>query len=572
MKKTSLLLILLLPVVVAIHSELEEHTIVTNSNFKIVEPDNKLSVESLKHDVTNFLRVIKIVEPYEKLSKNYTPHTINTNQLEVFVSLSDYTKVHRPKPVNKSDIVVFVNVTGDYYDYLKEYLNYPITNNISIANFFIQLTPTNNNFTLNNLGFGMINNHVKVFSKTSRYPFNAYISSYYFERNIIEIVGNSDSGTIAALREFVDLQDDFFLYDNILFVDGVSALASHDYLLENPNDFSGALFGRYDKVQKRVKTNDGIILRLEELTPKLSAKYIEGVHNVTLPIAFAGGLWSDINTWRTLGQDMADSGRYVFLLEITGGPYSECSDCPDYTYQQLIDDFWPALIAGVQAYSNSNKIQYVGSSNGARTAIDSLSKYYRTGKDNAGYYSFNNEWRPTTLTSNPVDTLIAVGVPGAFEGILPARVFIKLTGDYATKEIRSLNITHVTAQDLEKAIIGLGNPAESPIGKISVNLWEQYQEWILNKNDKQPGNGLSVNNFYLIQSNLLVSNDIIVTTKDEKEIYNQVEANKKMLINYPTLHSKMSSTPMIHILSKELLNKQDLNSQLRALVLDEKNK
>ena len=77
---------------------------------------------------------------------------------------------------------------------------------------------------------------------------------------------------------------------------------------------------------------------------------------------------------------MASSeARDTWLIEITGGPGTDCAgkavdDCPDYTYDNITDRYVPALLNKVLNETNKTKLQYVGFSNGCRSALSSLEK------------------------------------------------------------------------------------------------------------------------------------------------------------------------------------------------------
>ena len=77
-----------------------------------------------------------------------------------------------------------------------------------------------------------------------------------------------------------------------------------------------------------------------------------------------------------------DEGRDTWEIEMTGEPVSENSSALDYTYQNLVDDYWPALIGAVQYYTGKITMDYVGHSNGCRAALSSLKSYQTTGKSN----------------------------------------------------------------------------------------------------------------------------------------------------------------------------------------------
>ena len=108
-----------------------------------------------------------------------------------------------------------------------------------------------------------------------------------------------------------------------------------------------------------------------------------------------------------------DEQNNTLFIEMYGGPLTECSTCPDYTYNDLVDYYWPALVAGVTEYSGENKIDYIGYSNGCRVALSSLNNYSSSGKNNAGH-CFNTESGfydiDCDLPSNVVDKFFGLGL------------------------------------------------------------------------------------------------------------------------------------------------------------------
>ena len=64
-------------------------------------------------------------------------------------------------------------------------------------------------------------------------------------------------------------------------------------------------------------------------------------------LVFFGGIFSNLETFEDgLGGELAKEGYDVWTIELNGGPQIECSTCPDYTYQDQVDYFWPALVTG----------------------------------------------------------------------------------------------------------------------------------------------------------------------------------------------------------------------------------
>ncbi|HII65736.1 TPA: hypothetical protein HA295_03100 [Candidatus Woesearchaeota archaeon] len=69
--------------------------------------------------------------------------------------------------------------------------------------------------------------------------------------------------------------------------------------------------------------------------------------NETILLVF---VLSNLTTWEANGEglarDLVNDGHGVREIEMNGGENTECDSCPDYTYQDQVDYFWPALVAG----------------------------------------------------------------------------------------------------------------------------------------------------------------------------------------------------------------------------------
>jgi len=224
---------------------------------------------------------------------------------------------------------------------------------------------------------------------------------------------------------------------------------------------------------------------------------------------------------------VADSGWSVWEIEMTGGPFTDAncgSNCPNYDYSDMIDYYWPALIAGVEAYSGQDKIDYVGYSNGCRTALSSLEKHSSTGISHAGYYFDYSmgEYRYSDLSSSPVENFVGIGCPGAFEGNTASSELISLAGNPALKVLREANISHIPSSYWAKRLYQDCIQSEQPQNnltvdcaeaiykvfygsdeKISLNLLNDYVSWITYDNDTQPGQGLVLNKITLVNGYLI---------------------------------------------------------------------
>lgn len=176
--------------------------------------------------------------------------------------------------------------------------------------------------------------------------------------------------------------------------------------------------------------------------------------------------------------------------------------------------------------------------------------------------------------SNKVETFVAVGCPGAFEGESTTGNIIAANNGKVSKRLASKKLNHLSFNDL--AIAGLFNIdyiSKNNKLKISLNLFKFYEEVIINKNDTQPGN-INVPNFFIIQGNAFVSDDGIVTITDEKSIYTNANKNlnPKKHFNVFAIHSSLDEKDRTKSIIKKSLNKEKLSLYEKTInLLNESN-
>src|SRR3989338_8076547 len=183
------------------------------------------------------------------------------------------------------------------------------------------------------------------------------------------------------------------------------------------------------------------------------------------PVVLSHGMHSDLFTWNDFANKLAESGKDVWTIEITGGPNTECDNCTDYTYQDLTDYYWPALISGVVQYSGKTKIDYIGHSNGCRAALSSLNSYSNSGKNHAGN-CFNSETGFYDIQCDfpilPVDNFFGIACPVTLNGNSYAGDTItKLVdgtpaGTIAINQLRNESKKHIYKKEFGKKISTLG--------------------------------------------------------------------------------------------------------------------
>ena len=337
--------------------------------------------------------------------------------------------------------------------------------------------------------------------------------------------------------------------------DNEEAIAVYDYLhtsnnlpyYKEDNEEFGEIVrkalngGTYEVIDTNIPLGD-TNLRLKNLKPIKSDIFKEYKDEDGLPVVMGGGLWSDITAWNDLGSELSDEGFNVFLIEITGGPDMECDTCTDYTYDFLTDQVYPTYVNEVKSLTGKSKIKYVGHSNGARVALDSLTK---------------GEVNP-----NDVDTLVLVGVPGNFSELSYFAYLVNQSGDDAIQRIRDYGLNHVTFSRISHEIGTLVGDFFALLkfkenDKISLNLFEQYFNWINGGWDEQPGKNLDINEFVLIYGTnpfgIKKQDDGIVAVSDELAIFNYVNANKKSIHDLNIIHTGMPKNDKVKDITKKAI-------------------
>ena len=433
------------------------------------------------------------------------------------------------------------SVIEDYFE--SKLSDFNKANDASQADYVIYVGENGlNSITLDGYDFGYELNHLKFKDNIGSMPYNAFIASYETSnQTFIFLNGEQIDGILAAVKSFN--YDELSNNKNIwIGKDNINALSVFDYLHhpdniasynKNSSNFTAivdnALNGGMSAVEdgniKKVKTNDGVELRLMHIAPKYTATFKDYLRFVvyeqfpntsytSMPVVFGRGLWSNLTSnWLDFGRELSSEGRDVWFIEITGGPGQDCANCTDYTFDDLTDSYWPTLIAGVQAYTGQDKIQYVGHSNGCRTALSSLEKWNNIGRLNVGYYWKDGGWTPISMSPNVTETFVGIGCPGAFEGFSPGQFAIQNTEtDSLFQRLEAINKHHITLNDaiLYKLVKnGYFMSKDNPF--ISLNLLKNYTNWIKSDNDVQPGKNLFFDESAIIAGNFFVTSDGIVT-------------------------------------------------------------
>ena len=296
---------------------------------------------------------------------------------------------------------------------------------------------------------------------------------------------------------------------------------------------------------------------------------------------------------KMITEDMAEAGREGWLIEVTGGPNLECDTCKDYTYDDLVDDYWPASVAAALSYSERDgalkrnpsldKADYVGFSNGCRAALDALSEHGNGYSNNWKIENTNGTLNTdTSLPASLIDTFVGVGCLGAFEGSSEFSTCMKKYGDQLFTHFQNKNDEHITSGELRKELLTLAPPLslcwrmvrflKEGEGPVSKNLLAQYLTWIKLSTDQQPANGLSLNKLMILEGSergkfTNNSDDDVVTTNDAQSIYDNINANQKFYFSNFYQHNLIpSSKRNKELIEKMLNNKTFTRSEVETYV------
>ena len=447
-----------------------------------------------------------------------------------------------------------------------------------------------------------------------------YVGVVGFEegsKDRIYVFGNDVDGTIAALKKFVAAGNSWFnVEDNpALVVDSydLTGIQVYDFLhnfenklnyKQNNEQFAEAVSkilngNSYDVAIRLVETQNvnSVKLRLKDVNSDFSEEYKDAILVDDMPIVFGGGLWSNLETWEKddgLALQMAQEGYDTWEIEMTGGELSECDTCPDYTYDDVVDYHFPALVGAVQYYTDKNTIKYVGHSNGCRVPLSSLNKYQESGKVNVGVLQdliTGNDVNVSLLGSVAapvVDTFVGVACPGTLNGdtflSMVSRKDIGLGRQVGDVVMDRIDESHITLSDYTDAaaismiydleietpvedvfdattamaLMGLGKVAQSTIGdtKISKNLMWHYNNISGEEDTVFDLSNFTVRKLRLYYSRLAVgiSHDSVVPLSDMDLILNDINiSDKDGDSTFFSLHTTIKNKGEVKELIKEEL-------------------
>ena len=450
-------------------------------------------------------------------------------------------------------------------DYLKNYVNSKDSEGDVDVLIYIgrnAIPSQQNTYTLSYLKWGLRSFNVEYNGKSEDMAYNGIVGKFTNpsdNKTRIFVYGNRIDGALAAVKRLISessnfldsniFEDDYVIY---LSKEDLEAIKVFDFLHTDENElhymqsttgFADIIENvlndvTYDLSIKRVKTLSGTsygeetVLRLKNVNSDLGSNLKEYAGINDTPVVFSGGLFSNLFAWEEnngLARQMAKEGWNVWEIEMTGGPNTDCDDCPNYNYDDLQTYYWPALIAGVIEYSNKTKVDYVGHSNGCRAALSSLNIYYN-GDDNVGYYDNSGSWVSMNLPSQPVDTFVGVACPGtlndetlftstAREEYLAINtrtggyiVLANHTGDYAMYKLNGIN--HLEIGQYAKYFFPFLSFFKGQ-GKLSYNLMDYYNDLAVSNSSTIDLSNVNPNKLYLFAT---TPDDIIVPYGDQQEI------------------------------------------------------
>ncbi|MBI2658473.1 S8 family serine peptidase [Candidatus Woesearchaeota archaeon] len=474
---------------------------------------------------------------------------------------NNYIKKSTSKPIN-----AYIDVTTDYpvlVNTIKNFLGQYVNVVSSGQDVNIYVGRKNSNIPKETLtktsgqNWMLTGNLVQYNSKKEGLPYNGIVVR---SGNNIYVFGNEIDGDIATLRKLVDNQEFYFSKSVASRVDYISeedldGLFVFDYLHTDENQAkyrkNNANFVKvvenvlnanvYSLAIKRVLTaNDNTSLRLKNINAELSPKF-KNFSNPR-PVVLGHGLFGDLFGMEKLGLKIATDqkfqGKYVrdtWLIEYSGGPNTECANCPNYTYGTLVDYYWPALIGGVLKYANTNKVDYVGYSAGGGLGLRSYEKYYQGTTNPMGYFLNNSgQWVNFSLPANFVEQMALIAPMAAFDGTtrftsLVDSCGIKINNQLSTK-------SHINRKDIIDASLKVCNlntlqefvfrqlPSTN---NISYNFWVDIVTEVQNKSNTNPK--LSSINKLLVIYNAIggFSDDFVIPDADISYIYTNSNASKK---------------------------------------------
>jgi hypothetical protein len=396
--------------------------------------------------------------------------------------------------------------------------------------------------------------------------------------NEVYVYGKDITGTITALKKLISAREIYFdenvlgdkkflsnkgiaLSENTIIINHTDkeALSVRDMIGGNPQmsnnlltDVRNVLFNNHYQLSvHKVKTLDdthykkSTNLRIKNINADYSKNFKDAFEISDVPVVMSGGLFSNLNAFEGFGLELAEDGYNTWLIEMTGGPETDqCKnqdDCPNYKYEDLVEEYYPASIGGILKYTGQSTINYIGHSNGCRVALSSLNEYSEDGKSKAGEY-FNYEtgkWEEMSLPKKFVDKFFGVACPSTLNNKTTFTILARYKGDEAMKELKDKK--HVEMIDYGGRITpDLSDVAEIleiakfatlyafSGNKISRNLMQFYNDLANNENSEIDLSRVNISELYLFNG---YPTDLIVPFEDGEYLLENINIpQKKMFV------------------------------------------
>jgi parallel beta-helix repeat protein len=517
---------------------------IMNANNSYIWNLNLLFLEKNNDTIVNKKNLLIPIIAHDEKNMNFKVNNLSPNS-EISIIIDPYNELDEKNKANniiKSKIkydryLLNLNLVPKYLesiikDYFYSHLGeIHFTDNISKANFIINVDYNDSKDLPSDFLFYSIKKNL------SNIELNA--------QNLPSILGALDK--FLSLKNNILLKDNF--YEEYLNENNVKQYNYYlDILQINKTKKDNVLFAEILKsiLNKIFYQREDLFINIEGIKYRIRHYFPRNEYELEkkVPILIAGGLWSDINSWKTLSRELANGGNDVYLLELTGGQGSESNQSPNYEYSFLTEKVLPGYVNHIKNLTGYNSMFYIGHSNGARTAVDFI----------------NN------LDISPLKHIILLGVPGAFEDSNFFSELVKYSGKPTIDYFESRNIFHIGFEELvlkmlipfyDANIFSLNRrnmfydliKDSDGLKKISLNLFKKYYYWISSDEDKQPGKGVFVDNLLLIYGNdgflFDEESDLIVSVNDQLEIFNNIDAKNKVIKKYKVIHTGMNENEEI---------------------------
>jgi len=345
-------------------------------------------------------------------------------------------------------------------------------------------------------------------------------------KTVVVAIGSDIDGDIAAVKKLGSAANVYFSGTAVkprIVIDwnDLTAIGVYDFLHNSENlpnyHVNTPQFGNitekilngntYDVAIRLVNTTNAnpTTLRIKNVNSDFSPNYRNTVAvNNPRPVVLSGGLFNNLEMWegeytgnnfnnKGLAKQLAETGRDTWEIEVTGGPIADNLSAPNYNYDTLVDNYWTASLTAIQYYTGKITLDFVGFSNGCRTALTGLERYQTTPISNVAWVQnlITGNFQLVDLQANSganlVHTFVGVACPGAFEG---ESYLIEQVNQHpnSVAQLQAQGNLHPNRDNITRELVFLGDLFVSAGNRISLNIWDHYNDAILLSNDSQPGN------------------------------------------------------------------------------------